>query len=233
MDWTPFAPTDGDTQESQRTETNACVSFSAIHIIEMLLKKQTGLEIEFSERALAKFSGTTPTGNSFVNVLNALNHHPLILDQNWPIPNDNYTWDEFYQTVSFNLVDGGQQLKFQMKPVPLNKIAEYLNYAPLWVEIRLSPTVTHAVALLTPTTYFDSYGKLIKPLNYPIINVYLLQFMSNVLLVKKGNEFGFYFPATNEQAMIDKALNVGYALPTLNNGANVDWNNLKPDVVIS
>ncbi len=233
MDWTPYAPTDADVQESGRTETNACVSFSAIHIIEMLIKYRSGQEIDLSERALAKLSNTQPTGNYFTNVFATLNNKPLLLEQNWPIPDDDYTWSEFYETVPPNLVAAGMQFKFQMKAIPVNKAAEYLNYAPLWAEIRLSPSVTHAVALLTPTTYFDSYAKLIKPLAYPIINLYLLTFMSNTLLVKKGNEYGFYLPATSEAALIDKALNTGYALPTLNNGANVDFTNLKPDIIIN
>ncbi len=57
--------------------------------------------------------------------------------------------------------------------------------------------------------------------------------MSNVKLVKNGSEYGFFLPATNEQAMIDKANNFGYALPTINNGGNVDWQNVKPDIIIS
>ena len=237
IDWTPFAPTDNDVQESQRTETAACVPFSAIHIIEMLVKQRSGQEIDLSERALAKFSGTLPTGNSFTNVFAALNNHPLLLEQDWPIPDDDYTWDEFYQPVPFNLT--GSNFRFQMTPVPFSKIPEYLNYAPLWTEIRLSPTVTHAVALLTPTTYFDSYGKLIKPLTQPIINCYLLTFMSNAKLVKKGNEFGIYLgagantPELGEQVLINLCNNVGYPIPTLNNGANVDWANLKPDITIN
>lgn len=56
--------------------------------------------------------------------------------------------------------------------------------------------------------------------------------MSNVLLVKKGDEYGFYVPATLEAALIDKALNFGYPLPTLDNGNKVDWQNLKPEITV-
>jgi hypothetical protein len=56
--------------------------------------------------------------------------------------------------------------------------------------------------------------------------------MSNVLLVQKGSEFGFYVPATNEQAIIDKAINFGVPMPTKDNGTKVDWANVKPDIVI-
>jgi len=56
--------------------------------------------------------------------------------------------------------------------------------------------------------------------------------MSNVLLVQKGKEYGFYLPATNDQSLIDKALNFGVPVPTTDNGAKIDWANLKPDIVI-
>jgi len=56
--------------------------------------------------------------------------------------------------------------------------------------------------------------------------------MSNVLLVKKGQEWGFYVPATNESAMIDKAINFGVPIPTTDNGQKVDWTNIHPDIII-
>lgn len=56
--------------------------------------------------------------------------------------------------------------------------------------------------------------------------------MSNVKLLKNGSEWAFYVPATNEEALIDKALNFGYPLPTLEDGKKVDWNNIKPDINI-
>lgn len=57
--------------------------------------------------------------------------------------------------------------------------------------------------------------------------------MTNAKLVKKGSEYGFYFPKTNEQTLIDMALNTGYPLPTINDGQNVDWANIKPDIEIN
>jgi hypothetical protein len=56
--------------------------------------------------------------------------------------------------------------------------------------------------------------------------------MSNVKLVKNGNEYAFYVPATGEAALIDKALNFGYPLPTKNDGKEVDWPNVRPDYTL-
>jgi murein DD-endopeptidase MepM/ murein hydrolase activator NlpD len=65
-----------------------------------------------------------------------------------------------------------------------------------------------------------------------------MEIMSNAKLVEVtkadgSKEFGFYLPATNEPALIDKGLNLGYAVPTTkdNSGAqHVDWANVHPDI---
>jgi len=212
MDWQPFVPQDGDVQESQRTETAACVSFSAIHIIETILKQQTGVEVDFSERALAKLSGTTPQGNSYVNVVNAINKYGLILEEDWPIPTDNYTWDEFYQDIPPTVL-----AKAKKCPVTLNTNLGsnpliWLGKAPLWLELQLS-TTTHADMLVNPTTVFESYGQLIRPLYAPVIHYFQLTInpMTNAEFVHKTGtkEYGFYLPALSEDAIKDKALNLG------------------------
>jgi murein DD-endopeptidase MepM/ murein hydrolase activator NlpD len=74
----------------------------------------------------------------------------------------------------------------------------------------------------------NGYGGAIDPLPY----LQRSKIMSNAKLVKNGQEWGFYLPATNEQAMIDKALNLGYSLPTVNEGKTIDWANLKPDITV-
>ncbi len=74
----------------------------------------------------------------------------------------------------------------------------------------------------------NGYGGAIDPLPY------LKDWeMSNVLTVKKGNEIGFYVPATNEDAIIDKAMNFGVALPKTADGKKVDWANFHPDLIIN
>lgn len=57
--------------------------------------------------------------------------------------------------------------------------------------------------------------------------------MSNVQLVKKGSEFGFYLPANSEDALIDKADNFGYPLPKTPDGKKVDWAKVKPEIEIN
>lgn len=56
--------------------------------------------------------------------------------------------------------------------------------------------------------------------------------MSNVQLVKKGTEYGYYLPANSEESLIDKADNFGYPLPKTPDGKKVDWLKVKPEIII-
>jgi hypothetical protein len=50
--------------------------------------------------------------------------------------------------------------------------------------------------------------------------------MTNVKLVRNGNEWGFFVPANNEVSLIDKGMNFGIEIPTA--GENkVDWKKLE------
>lgn len=69
-------------------------------------------------------------------------------------------------------------------------------------------------------------------LNYSNIDKSLTESsMTNVKLVKRGNEYGFYIPATTGETLIDKALNFGYHLPTKVEAGKtvVDWDKVQPD----
>lgn len=55
--------------------------------------------------------------------------------------------------------------------------------------------------------------------------------MTNVRLVKKGEEIGFYLPATNQEALKALAMNYGIIIPLLADGS-VDWAKLKIDYQI-
>jgi len=58
------------------------------------------------------------------------------------------------------------------------------------------------------------------------INLIKNKTMSNVKLVKNGNEYGFFVPASNEVSLIDKGMNFGMDIPTA--GENkVDWAKLE------
>jgi hypothetical protein len=220
----------------------ACASYSAIHIAETLIKYQTGHFWEFSERALAKLSGTTHQGNSLENVINAINKYGLILDRDWDALTygDQYndiSWDQYYADIPVPVLKKAYGFTAQMSKLSPSQASKALETGPLWTIIDVGP-INHVVMQINQTQYYDSYEIRIKNFQpaQPIISQYKLLLipkpMTNALLVKKGDEYGYYIPATNEPAMIDKALNFGYPLATLENGTKVDWNNIKPDIVI-
>lgn len=65
-----------------------------------------------------------------------------------------------------------------------------------------------------------------------------MEIMSNAKLVEVTKadgtkEFGFYLPATSGETLIDKGLNLGYAVPTMKDSSGneqVDWANVHPDI---
>lgn len=58
--------------------------------------------------------------------------------------------------------------------------------------------------------------------------------MTNVKLVKYGNEFGFLPPATSPEALLSQALNYGYPIPTKVEAGKtvIDWSKVKPDLIV-
>jgi len=238
MNWIDYLPRDGDVQNSDRADSLACGSFSAVHIAESLMMYKYGQPWYFSERALAKLSGTTPHGNTLQNIVWAINKYGLMYDEEWPIP-DKFTWERFYQDIPKYTINKCFKFKATLNPLTKAQVPQALETAPVWTIIPTSGGTNHIVEQISLTQYFDSYQILIKdfqsnfqPLSYwqlliePIL-------MTNAKLTNNKGEWGFFIPATQESTLIDKALNLGYPLPTKNNGVNVDWDNTKADLTIS
>lgn len=53
--------------------------------------------------------------------------------------------------------------------------------------------------------------------------------MTNVKLVKKGTEIGFYLPAMNQESLRAMAMNFGIEIPLKEDQVSVDWDKLKVD----
>ena len=61
-DWTDFLTTK-EFQAPYNFETYACVTFTILNCIEILIKRQYGIEKNYSDRFLAIVSGTKNPGN--------------------------------------------------------------------------------------------------------------------------------------------------------------------------
>ena len=133
-DWRTFLPTK-EWQIGVYFDTQACVSFSAINVIETILnyKKAMGMlpaemieefkaagyfdengNFNFSDRALAKLSGTTRSGNSGNKVADTIKNFGLIPEKLWPYPREQRTpvfdWDNFYCDIPQEIIDVGKKV---------------------------------------------------------------------------------------------------------------------------
>lgn len=257
--WNDWIPTDHDVQVSHLADTLACGAYSLVHKAEIRIKFVTGQFWEFSERAQAKLSGTvtslqtpdsTKWGNTLQNEITTSKNIGLILNADWPellfSPNyPNVTLSEYYQAVPLSVQK--KAYKFDLTPLQelytAAQITAALKIDTTWVIIKTVSGEDHIVVRLNQFggkwklgQYYDSYEIVVKDFQpaEPIVSEWALtltpKLMTNARLVKNGNEWGFYVPATNDATLIDKSLNLGYPLPTLNNGTEVDWMNVKQDL---
>ena len=140
-------------------------------------------------------------------------------------------WDVSTSLVAGN---GGYPLTSAQKQVVFNSLTETPTLITIDLNVDSAGTPTsndhqfHEVVLLnTNGDYFDSYSTLIKNLNqckiyYANKLIIKPKTMSNVEFVQKAGtqEFGFYFPALSEDALKDKALNVGLNILNPDNTIN-------------
>jgi hypothetical protein len=233
--WIQYCPHDGDVQVSHIADFQACGAYSLIHIIEMLEKFWTGSQTLLSERAQAKLSNTTPQGNSLANEITALNTYGVLTDGNWPDinnVNNQITWGEYYTSIpqtALQTADKGWKATLAL--LSPKDVARALQLAPVWTIVGTSSGENHIVAQINETQFFDSYEIIIKNFSdgYPILSQWNLQLtytpMSNAEFVQKAGtpEMGFYLPCLSEDALKDKALNLGINIlnpdGTINNAA--------------
>ena len=101
-DWTPFLPK-GEKQHGLYFDTMACVTFSALNIIEIQLNFMVANSLmseesvkffsdegyllngqfNFSDRFTAKMSGTTKDGNYLQKVWDSIRNHGLLSEKDW------------------------------------------------------------------------------------------------------------------------------------------------------
>ena len=84
-DWTSYLPP-GEWQRINNKETMACVSFSALNILETLYYFYTGERRNFSDRFTAYMSGTMKRGNYLWKVGDSIRRDGLVDEKDWPAP---------------------------------------------------------------------------------------------------------------------------------------------------
>lgn len=171
--WDKLLP-DEETQYRNLIDIFACVTFSALNSVEMIfehkwsnnlfsanqraflqengyISEKTG-RINFSDRAIAKLSGTTKIGNSLGAVGDAIRNCGLVPESDWPWPaemsdkmNKDEKWNLYYREVPEEVKAKGLKFKeiFDIKYqwVVLQGLTksieevlkEYLKYGPLQI----------------------------------------------------------------------------------------------------
>jgi hypothetical protein len=171
-DWRPFLITE-EKQYSHIADAMDCVSESYTNCVEIQYKHQTGSEINFSARALAKLSGTTKSGNYLYKVADEGNNG-LILEHEWPTP-PGFSWDTFYAPIPADVLAKRRTYDTGYEWIAPDKgsLQYHLKHAPIQIIItKANPNhAVTAVALEGDTVYyFDSYPPHLKKIN--IANLY-------------------------------------------------------------
>lgn len=204
-DWTPYLVR-AEKQWYPRFDTMACVSFSANTLCEMQIKQQTGVEVNFSDRFLAKMSGTTKQGNWLYLVGDTLRKIGGVLEEEWPVPPGDFGWDDYYTPIPQFVIDRAQKQFRDLYDIgtewitrSAEEIAKHLKHAPLQVVIPGHAVAGYIISAQgDEVTYFDTYDPFIKKARLSDIqDVYKI-----LLTVKKMIEF-VHIAGTEEYGFLE------------------------------
>lgn len=187
-DWTPYLPVQ-EFQNLNGIETYACATVTLLNCVEILIKKQYGIERNYSDRFLANISGTKEGGNSPQVVCEFLRKIGVVEQDKWPFGPDINTFEKFYSPIPQALQELAKEFtdewdfKHEFVPPIITEIQKALQCSPLmisvyaWVRdqnnLYYNPHMTdnHATTLikLVPDVckvVFDSYDPVIKDLKW-------------------------------------------------------------------
>jgi hypothetical protein len=208
-------------QNNHSFDRMACVSYSLLNCLEIQHIRQTGKEINWSDRALAKMSGTTKYGNRLDTVFDTARHEGLILESDWPDTPGG--WDEYYKEIpkeilatAKNFLNDWEVYREWVSPYRLDLIKEALKEAPLQVTVKyasgdglLNPTGRHdhAVCLYGIDggyLIFDHYtqtrkrfsldyefGVILKPYLIPVNNISMKLNQNQLVFKTQGSGYNF------------------------------------------
>lgn len=239
-DWRNFVPP-GERQSQATVDSMACVTFSALNSIETQEKHLTGKQPNYSDRWIAKMSGTTINGNYLYKVADAIRQYGLVLEEDYP--SDFSSFDQYYADIpeskmSELLAKGKKWLedwtiRYEWVGTIEEDLIRNLKQAPLQVVIP-GHAIVEIRSVQDIMSYFDTYNPFIKqkPQNAISDALKILltplkgQTMSNAVLVTRGSkpniEYGFFLPVINPSGLISDGLHHGIDIPK-NPDGSVDF----------
>lgn len=206
-DWLGFLPY-GEVQKNKLIDSMACVSYSALNCLEiqmnffisMSMLPKTHLDfleknnyifngqVNFSDRYLAKMSGTTHNGNFLKKVADSARHDGILPEKDWGF-GGGFDWNEYYKEipeelkkkakefykyfeiqyewVSYNSSANIDELKKQLKHAPLQIATPVCNWNDDIIEPCGKTRASHATALACicddmPSPYMDIFDHYIE-----------------------------------------------------------------------
>lgn len=228
-DWRPFCP-DGERQSSRYADTQGCVSFSNNNAAEIQLKQQ-GISINFSDRFLAKMSGTTRVGNYQYTVEDTARKVGRVLESDYPTPED-FTWDSYYAPIPLEIQKKAAIFEegYEWLPTDAASLKYHLKQAPIQITIP-GDNPYHAVVLVAIENglfyYFDSYAPYIKTMSTRPASA-----MKIIIKAKSMNPFaqllnldgtvGVFIKGDVPETLVAIAKTYGVAMPLKTDGTP-DW----------
>ncbi len=189
-DWRPYLVKE-EHQYSNNTDTMGCVSFSCNNDLEIQTKFLTGQEVNYSDRFLAKMSGTTPDGNWLDKVADTARNVGLVKESEWPAP-ANYTWSQYYASIPQEVINKAVKPDIAYEVIGADKtsLLYHLKQAPIQITIP-APHPNHAVVLVAiegnTAYYFDTYIPALKTIDVSKIS-YALK-----IVLKQGDIMPKFF----------------------------------------
>jgi len=124
-------------------ETQACTSFGTLAATETLIKRVLGDSVEFSERFLAKNSGTDPRdgGNDPHKVAESLRKDGVVFQERWNFTEEIKSVDEFYSEIpveifKFTTKDFNYSLKHEYVGTDIFSIKKALQSSALGFSVH-------------------------------------------------------------------------------------------------
>lgn len=164
-DWTKWLPP-WEWQYVNNFDLMACVSFSALNVLETLYYFQTGLQRNFSDRFTARMSGTTPQGNWLWKVGDSVRKDGLVDEMAWSTP-QGATWDTYYSTVDIEVINKAKEflkewtINYEFIDFTRESLMYHLKQSPIQV-VFPNHAVMNFYTAADVYKYFDSYAPFVK-----------------------------------------------------------------------
>lgn len=168
-DWRQFLPVFERQSTRSGFDTMACVTFSALNCLETLHKFRYGSEVNYSDRFIAKESGTTQSGNSMSRVGDTIRSIGCVDEDIWPMP-PLPNWTNYYSVIPVDVVAEAQDFLREyttgyefLSDVEDDTLRDNLKKGPLQITIGTEDIERHAIELVyvEPSGIkwvFDHYG---------------------------------------------------------------------------